>query len=197
MLFRRAKNVDWIIVGLGNPGDRYAMTRHNVGFRVTERLEDRLGLRCSRARFHAMVGQGSHAGQQILLMRPQTFMNLSGEAVAEAAQFYKVPPERCLIIFDDISLPPGRLRIRRDGSAGGHNGIKSIIAQLGSQAFPRVKVGVGDKPHPDYDLADWVLSTFSAQEQKLLEPALDRAAGAALEIVAHGVEQAANEYNGK
>ncbi len=197
MLFRRAKNVDWIIAGLGNPGDRYAMTRHNVGFRVTERLEDRLGLRCNRARFHAMVGQGSHAGQQILLMRPQTFMNLSGEAVAEAAQFYKVPPERCLIIFDDISLPPGRLRIRRDGSAGGHNGIKSIIAQLGSQAFPRVKVGVGDKPHPDYDLADWVLSTFSAQEQKLLEPALDRAAGAALEIVAHGVEQAANEYNGK
>ena len=197
MLFRRAKNVDWIIAGLGNPGDRYVMTRHNVGFRVTERLEDRLGLRCSRARFHAMVGQGSHAGQQILLMRPQTFLNLSGEAVAEAAQFYKVPPERCLIIFDDISLPPGRLRIRRDGSAGGHNGIKSIIAQLGSQAFPRVKVGVGDKPHPDYDLADWVLSTFSAQEQKLLEPALDRAAGAALEIVAHGVEQAANEYNGK
>lgn len=197
MLFRRAKNVDWIIAGLGNPGDRYAMTRHNVGFRVTERLEDRLGLRCSRARFHAMVGQGSHAGQQILLMRPQTFMNLSGEAVAEAAQFYKVPPERCLIIFDDISLPPGRLRIRRDGSAGGHNGIKSIIAQLGSQAFPRVKVGVGDKPHPDYDLADWVLSTFSAQEQKLMEPALDHAAGAALEIVAHGVEQAANEYNGK
>ena len=195
MLFRRAKNVDWIIAGLGNPGDRYAMTRHNVGFRVTERLEDRLGMRC--ARFHAMVGQGSHAGQQILLMRPQTFMNLSGEAVAEAAQFYKVPPERCLIIFDDISLPPGRLRIRRDGSAGGHNGIKSIIAQLGSQAFPRVKVGVGDKPHPDYDLADWVLSTFSAQEQKLLEPALDHAAGAALEIVAHGVEQAANEYNGK
>ena len=197
MLFRRAKNVDWIIAGLGNPGDSYAMTRHNVGFRVTERLEDRLGMRCSRARFHAMVGQGSHAGQQILLMRPQTFMNLSGEAVAEAAQFYKVPPERCLIIFDDISLPPGRLRIRRDGSAGGHNGIKSIIAQLGSQAFPRVKVGVGDKPHPDYDLADWVLSTFSAQEQKLMEPALDHAAGAALEIVAHGVEQAANEYNGK
>ncbi len=197
MLFRRAKNVDWIIAGLGNPGDRYAMTRHNVGFRVTERLEDRLGMRCSRARFHAMVGQGSHAGQQILLMRPQTFMNLSGEAVAEAAQFYKVPPERCLIIFDDISLPPGRLRIRRDGSAGGHNGIKSIIAQLGSQAFPRVKVGVGDKPHPDYDLAEWVLSTFSAQEQKLLESALDHAAEAALEIVAHGVEQAANEYNGK
>lgn len=197
MLFFRAKNVDWIIAGLGNPGERYAMTRHNVGFRVTERLEDRLGLRCSRVRFHALCGQGSYAGQQILLMRPQTFMNLSGEAVAEAARFYKVPPERCLIVFDDISLPPGRLRIRRDGSAGGHNGIKSIIAQLESQAFPRIKVGVGDKPHPDYDLADWVLSTFSAQEQKLLEPALDRAAEAALEIVAHGVDWAANEYNGK
>ena len=141
MLFRRAKNVDWIIAGLGNPGDRYAMTRHNVGFRVTERLEDRLGMRCSRARFHAMVGQGSHAGQQILLMRPQTFMNLSGEAVAEAAQFYKVPPERCLIIFDDISLPPGRLGRRAqwdqvDHCPTGESGLSAGEGRRGRQAPP-------------------------------------------------------------
>ncbi len=198
MFFKRTTGgVDWIIAGLGNPGGKYDGTRHNVGFRVTEILEDKLGVRCNRARFHAMYAQGRYQGQTILLMRPQTYMNLSGDAVAEAAQFYKVPPERCLIIFDDISLEPGRLRVRRDGSAGGHNGVKSIIARLGSQDFPRVKVGVGAKPHPDYELADWVLSGFSAQEKKALEPALERAADAALEIVVHGVDSAASQYNGK
>lgn len=197
MLFRKTGGMDWIVAGLGNPGDRYASTRHNVGFRVTELLEQKLGIRCNRAKFHAMYGQGSYQGQTILLMRPQTFMNLSGDAVAAAAQFYKVPPERCLIVFDDISLEPGRIRVRRDGSAGGHNGIKSIIAQLGTQDFPRVKVGVGAKPHPDYELADWVLSSFSAQEQKALEPALERAAEAVLEMIVHGVDSAANQFNGK
>ena len=198
MFFKKTTgSVDWIIAGLGNPGGKYDGTRHNVGFKVTEILEDKLGIRCNRAKFHAMYAQGKYQGQTILLMRPQTYMNLSGDAVAEAAQFYKVPPERCLIIFDDISLEPGRLRIRRDGSAGGHNGIKSIIARLGSQDFPRVKVGVGAKPHPDYELADWVLSNFSAQEKKALEPALERAADAALEIVIHGVDSASYQYNGK
>ena len=198
MFFKRnTGGVDWIIAGLGNPGGKYDGTRHNVGFKVTEILEDKLRIRCNRAKFHAMYAQGEYQGQKILLMRPQTFMNLSGDAVAEAAQFYKVPPERCLIIFDDISLEPGRLRVRRDGSAGGHNGIKSIIARLGSQDFPRVKVGVGAKPHPDYELADWVLSNFSAQEKKALESALERAADAALEIVVHGVDSASNQYNGK
>jgi PTH1 family peptidyl-tRNA hydrolase len=144
-----------------------------------------------------MYGQGTWQGHSVLLMRPQTFMNLSGEAVAAAARFYKVPPERCLVIFDDVSLEPGRIRVRRDGSAGGHNGVKSVIAQLGSQDFPRIKVGVGAKPHPDYELADWVLSTFSAQEQKALEPALERAAEAAEEILLRGVDSAANCYNGK
>lgn len=197
MLFRKTGAVEWLIAGLGNPGDRYAETRHNIGFQATYLLEDLLKIRCNRAKFHAMYGQGTWAGQSVLLMRPQTFMNASGESVAEAARFYKIPPERCIIIFDDISLEPGRIRVRRDGSAGGHNGIKSIIAQLGSQDFPRVKVGVGAKPHPDYDLADWVLSTFSAQERKVLEPALAQAAAAALEIVAHGVDSAANQYNHK
>ena len=197
MLFQKSGGAEWLIAGLGNPGDRYANTRHNVGFRVTELLERELNTRCTRARFHALCGLGSWQGTGILLLRPQTFMNLSGQAVAEAAHFYRIPPERCLIIFDDISLPPGRLRVRRDGSAGGHNGVKSIIASLGSQDFPRVKVGVGAKPHPDYDLADWVLSTFSAQEKQALEPALRRAAEAALEIVAHGPDSAANLYNGQ
>ena len=197
MLFQKSGGAEWLIAGLGNPGDRYANTRHNVGFRVTELLERELNTRCTRARFHALCGLGSWQGTGILLLRPQTFMNLSGQAVAEAARFYRIPPERCLIIFDDISLPPGRLRVRRDGSAGGHNGVKSIIASLGSQDFPRVKVGVGAKPHPDYDLADWVLSTFSAQENQALEPALRRAAEAALEIVAHGPDSAANLYNGQ
>ena len=197
MLFQKSGGAEWLIAGLGNPGDRYANTRHNVGFRVTELLERELNTRCTRARFHALCGLGSWQGTGILLLRPQTFMNLSGQAVAEAARFYRIPPERCLIIFDDISLPPGRLRVRRDGSAGGHNGVKSIIASLGSQDFPRVKVGVGSKPHPDYDLADWVLSTFSAQENQALEPALRRAAEAALEVVAHGFDRAANLYNGQ
>ncbi len=197
MLLRRTTGVEWIIAGLGNPGDRYEATRHNVGFLVTRLLERRLGIRVNRARFHAMYGQGTWQGHSVLLMRPQTFMNLSGEAVAAAARFYKVPPERCLVIFDDVSLEPGRIRVRRDGSAGGHNGVKSVIAQLGSQDFPRIKVGVGAKPHPDYELADWVLSTFSAQEQKALEPALERAAEAAEEILLRGVDSAANCYNGK
>ena len=194
---RQSSAVEWIIAGLGNPGGKYEGTRHNVGFAVTYLLEDKLGLRCNRAKFHAMYGLGKYQGKAILLMRPQTYMNLSGEAVAQAAQFYKVPPERCLILFDDISLEPGRIRVRRDGSAGGHNGVKSIIAQLGSQNFPRVKVGVGAKPHPDYELADWVLSRFSAQEQKALEPALERAAQAALTVVAEGVEAAASKFNGQ
>lgn len=198
MVFSKPANgVDWIIAGLGNPGSKYSGTRHNVGFMVTEILEEKMGIRCNRAKFHAMYGQGKYQGQTVLLMRPQTYMNLSGDAVAEAAQFFKVPPEHCLILFDDISLEPGRLRVRRDGSAGGHNGIKSIIARLNSQNFPRVKVGVGAKPHPDYELADWVLSGFSAQEKKALEPALERAAEAALEIITHGVDSASNQFNGK
>ena len=197
MFFKRnTGGVDWIIAGLGNPGGKYDGTRHNVGFKVTEILEDKLRIRCNRAKFHAMYAQGEYQGQKILLMRPQTFMNLSGDAVAEAAQFYKVPPERILVIFDDISLPVGKIRIRGDGSAGGHNGLKSIISSLGSQAFPRIKVGVGAKPHPDYDLADWVLSRFSALEEKNLAPAIEHGAEAAVYYLANGTEKTAARYNG-
>ena len=171
MLFSKP-SADWLIVGLGNPGRQYDRTRHNAGFRAMEALARRLGCPLDRVKFQGRMGQCAHGGQKLVLLLPQTFMNLSGNAVAEAVRFYRPPPERVLVLCDDISLEPGRLRVRGRGSAGGHNGLKSIIARLGSQDFPRVKIGVGAKPHPDYDLADWVLSTFSQQEEKALAPDL-------------------------
>ena len=153
MLFSKP-SADWLIVGLGNPGRQYDRTRHNAGFRAMEALARRLGCPLDRVKFQGRMGQCAHGGQKLVLLLPQTFMNLSGNAVAEAVRFYRLPPERVLVLCDDISLEPGRLRVRGSGSAGGHNGLKSIIARLGSQDFPRVKIGVGAKPHPDYDLAD-------------------------------------------
>lgn len=188
---------DWMIVGLGNPGAEYEKTRHNVGFRVSELLAGRWKVKIDRLKFRALTRMVTAEGQKILLVQPQTYMNASGAAVSALATYYKVKPERVLVIFDDISLPVGRIRVRRDGSAGGHNGIKSIIQSLGTDQFPRVKVGVGAKPHPDYDLADWVLSRFSAQEEKALEPALTNAAEAAVLVLTQGVEKAASAYNGK
>jgi len=196
MLFGRS-GCDWMIVGLGNPGKEYEKTRHNVGFRSVELLADQLKTKIDRIKFKALTRMVNHQGKKILLVEPQTYMNLSGAAVSALATYYKVKPDHILVIFDDISLPVGRIRVRRDGSAGGHNGIKSIIQSLGTDQFPRVKVGVGAKPHPDYDLADWVLSKFSAQEEKALAPALENAAAAALLLLEQGVEKAASAYNGK
>ena len=195
MLFRKPA-CDWLVVGLGNPGDNYSRTRHNVGFRTIDILANKLGIKVDRAKYRGLYGQGTYNGQKVILLKPQTFMNLSGLSVMDAARFYKVPPERIIVAFDDISLDVGRLRIRGDGSAGGHNGIKSIIGSLNSQSFPRVKIGVGAKPHPDYDLADWVLSAFPPAEEKLLVPALERAADACLSLIDHGVYETANRYNG-
>ena len=195
MLFSKPA-CDWLIVGLGNPGSQYEKTRHNMGFRALDLLAKELGCKVDRAKFRGLTGQAVYGGQKLLLLKPQTFMNASGDSVREAAAFYKLPPERVIVLFDDISLAPGRLRVRGSGSAGGHNGIKSIIAQLGSQDFPRVKIGVGAKPHPDYDLADWVLSGFSAQEEKAVGPALERAGQAALCILEKGVQEAENRFNG-
>ena len=149
MLFSKAPACGWLVVGLGNPGLNYARTRHNVGFRAVDALAEKLGVKIDRARFRGLTAQASAGGEKLLLLKPQTFMNDSGLSVMDAARFYKLPPERVLVLFDDISLPVGRLRIRADGSAGGHNGIKSIIGGLNSQSFPRVKIGVGAKPHPD------------------------------------------------
>ena len=153
-------------------------------------------VRCDRSKFHALTGEAVLGGHRCLLMKPQTFMNNSGEAVRQAASFYKIPPERILVVFDDISLPCGRLRIRRKGSDGGHNGIKSIIYHLNSDAFPRVKLGVGEKPHPDYDLADWVLSQFKKDELALLHEAAEKACSAAELIVAGDIDKAMSNFNG-
>ena len=195
MLFRKPA-CDWLIVGLGNPGDNYSRTRHNVGFRAIDILASKLGTKIDRAKYRGLYGQANYKGQKLILLKPQTFMNLSGLSVMDAARFYKIPPEKIIVLFDDISLDVGRLRIRGDGSAGGHNGIKSMIGALNSQSFPRVKIGVGAKPHPDYDLADWVLSAFPPAEEKALGPALERAADACLTLIDHGVYEAANRYNG-
>ena len=186
-----------MIVGLGNPGKEYEFTRHNVGFRATDLLAGLLKTKIDRLKFKALTRQVSWNGMKLLLVQPQTYMNASGAAVGALASYYKIKPERILVIFDDISLPVGRLRIRKDGSAGGHNGIKSLIQSLGSDQFPRIKVGVGAKPHPEYDLADWVLSKFTSQEEKELAPALENAAKAAMMLMEQGIEKASSAYNGK
>ena len=196
MLFQRS-NYDWMIVGLGNPGQQYASTRHNTGFMTLDLLAQRLQVNVSKERFQAQTAQAVYDGQKLLLGEPQTYMNASGLSVEPAAHYYKLPPERIIVLFDDISLPVGKLRIRKSGSAGGHNGLKSLISSLGSDQFPRVKIGVGAKPHPDYDLADWVLSTVSKSEWPDYQSAMEHAADAALCIVKNGCERAAAEYNGK
>ena len=191
-----ANKESWLIVGLGNPGREYECTRHNTGFRAIDILADKLGCKIDKAKFQGLYGQAAHSGTKLFLLKPQTYMNLSGRSVVQLSAYYSIPPQRIIVLFDDISLAPGRLRIRGDGSAGGHNGIKSIIAELGSQDFPRVKIGVGAKPNPEFDLADWVLSSFSAKEEKDLTFALENAADAALVIVEKGVSEAANKFNG-
>lgn len=186
----------WLIVGLGNPGREYERTRHNTGFRAIDLLAQTLGCKIDKAKFQGLYGQTVYNGTKLFLLKPQTYMNLSGRAVLQLSAYYSIPPERIIVLFDDISLEPGRLRVRGDGSAGGHNGIKSIIAELGSQNFPRVKIGVGAKPNPEFDLAAWVLSTFSAKEEKDLSFALENAGQAALLIIDQGVPKAANQFNG-
>lgn len=190
------KTDNWLIVGLGNPGKDYAHTRHNCGFIAIDKLADKLGCKVDKCKFQGLYGQTIYKGAKLFLLKPQTYMNLSGRSVLQISSYYNIPPERIIVIFDDISLGPGRLRIRADGSAGGHNGIKSIIQELGSQAFPRVKIGVGAKPNAEQDLADWVLSGFSAAEKKAMEFSLAQAGEAALCIMEHTVLEAANRYNG-
>ena len=186
----------WLIVGLGNPGKEYERTRHNAGFRAIDILAENLHCKIDKAKFQGIYGQATYQGTKLILLKPLTYMNLSGRSVLQLSAYFHIPPQRIIVLFDDISLEPGRLRIRVDGSAGGHNGIKSIISELGSQDFPRVKIGVGAKPHAEQDLADWVLSNFSASEEKSLDSALKRAADAALCVIEHGVPETANRYNG-
>ncbi|MBR1779778.1 MAG: aminoacyl-tRNA hydrolase [Oscillospiraceae bacterium] len=193
---KSASGVDWLLVCLGNPGDKYEGTRHNVGFLVADALGEKLNKPIQRLKFHALTNLVDYGGCRVLLMKPTTFMNLSGEAVREAAQFYKLPPERVFVVCDDVSLPVGKLRLRRSGSAGGHNGLRSIIGQLHSDQFPRLKIGVGQKPHPDYDLADWVLGKFSKEDRKTIDDAAQRALDAIECVFAQGMDRAMSQYNG-
>lgn len=186
----------YIIAGLGNPGSQYENTRHNAGFRVMDILADRMGILIEEKKHKALCGRGVLEGQKVILLKPQTFMNASGESIRAAADFYKAEPEEVLVVYDDISLEPGQLRIRAKGSAGGHNGMKNIIAHLGTQEFPRVKVGIGEKPK-GMDLADYVLSRFSKGEQELMDQAFKEAARAVAVILGQGIESAMNEFNAK
>ena len=186
---------EFLIVGLGNPGPKYEFTRHNAGFLCMDLLAQQLGVNIDRINFKSVVADVAIEGSRCILMKPQTFMNNSGEAVRDAANFYKIPPEHIIILFDDISLPPGKLRIRRKGSDGGHNGIKSILYLLGSDQFPRIKLGVGAKPRPDYDLADWVLSTFQKDELSRMKEAMEKACEAVPLLVREETDRAMNLYN--
>lgn len=186
----------YIIVGLGNPTKEYEKTRHNVGFEVIDRLADMLGADVSEKKHRAYCGKAVIDGQKVILIKPQTYMNVSGESVRSAVDFYKVEPENIIVIYDDVSLAPGQLRIRAKGSAGGHNGIKSIISHLGTQEFPRIKVGVGEKPK-QMDLADYVLGHFAKGERDMMEEAFQEAAKAACDMVSDGIHAAMNRYNQK
>ena len=186
---------DYIIVGLGNPGAKYEMTRHNAGFLALELLAMEESKSIKRLKFHSLVCDAELGGKRCLLMKPQTMMNNSGEAVGEAAKFYKIPAENIIVIYDDVSLDVGQLRIRRKGSAGGHNGIKSIIAHLGSESFPRVKIGVGKKPNPEYDLAAWVLGNFPKEQQPDLKKTLENSTQAVRLIAKGEIDRAMNLYN--
>ena len=196
MLFgTKSSAVDWLIVGLGNPGQKYEHTRHNMGFLTVDLLAEKAGVKLNKVKFKAAYNILNFAGCKCLVMKPQTYMNLSGEAVREAAQFYKIPADRVLVIYDDISLPVGKLRVRPSGSAGGHNGIKNIIAHLGTQEFPRVKIGVGAPSGGGDEMIDWVIGAPSQAERKILAESVEKAIGAAECIIQKGCQQAMNSFN--
>ena len=195
LLGAKSAAVDWLVVGLGNPGAKYEHTRHNMGFLTVDLLAEQAGVKLNKVKFKSAYNIIPFAGSKCLVMKPQTYMNLSGEAVREAVQFYKIPADHVLVIYDDVSLPVGKLRVRPTGSAGGHNGIKNIIAHLGTQDFPRIKIGVGAKPHPDYDLKDWVLSKFTGEDAVKMRDAAYRAADAACLIAQDRMDEAMNRFS--
>lgn len=194
-MFFSKGGAEWIVAFLGNPGLKYNGTRHNAGFMAADAMEKKLGVSINKMRFKALTQTADIGGKKVLLMKPQTYMNLSGDAIAQAANFYKVPPERVIVVSDETALPIGKLRIRRGGSAGGHNGLKSVIARLGTDQFPRIRLGVGDKPHPDYDMADWVLSAFKGQDAADMELVAKKAADAVECYITEGADRAMNKFN--
>ena len=194
-MFFRQSGYTWLVVGLGNPGARYESTRHNMGFLALDRLAEREKLRFNKLRFKAWTAEWKLGEDKVLVMKPQTYMNLSGESVGAAARFYKIPADHILVVSDDIALPVGKLRLRAAGSAGGHNGLKNIIRHLGSNRFPRIKVGVGMPQNAEYDIADWVTGMPMGEEQKILLDALDRAAQAIPAVITLGMDKAMNRFN--
>ena len=196
MLFKKPGGVSWLIVFLGNPGLKYEGTRHNAGFMAADAMAREKNISINRARFKALTATVDIGGESVMLMKPQTFMNLSGEAVIQAVRFYKIPPEHVIVVSDEISLPIGKLRIRVKGSAGGHNGLKNIIAQLGTDAFPRIRIGVGAPPHPDYDMADWVLGNLNSEELKKITSTYDAASQGLEKILNGDVDGAMQICNG-
>ena len=196
MLFgNKSSAVDWLVAGLGNPGQKYQNTRHNMGFRTVDLLAEQKNIKLNRVKFKSAYNILSFAGYRCLVMKPQTYMNLSGEAVREAAQFYKVPADHVLVIYDDVSLPVGKLRVRPSGSAGGHNGIKNIIAHLGTQDFPRIKIGTGAPAGGGEEMVDWVTGVPSQAEREVLFESFERAVQAAACVIEHGCQRAMNEFN--
>jgi PTH1 family peptidyl-tRNA hydrolase len=190
-----SSNYSYIVAGLGNPGREYTFTRHNAGYLALDYIYQKHNIKEGKVKFHSVLAEGVIAGEKILFLRPQTYMNESGVAIGEAARFYNIPPEKVLVIFDDISLEPGKIRLRRKGSAGGHNGIKSIINHLSSQDFPRIKIGVGGVPNPDYDMKDWVLGSFSKQDKEKLFEAFENVEKALCEMLEKGIDTAMCHYN--
>lgn len=196
MIFGNKKSEIWLIAGLGNPGIEYEKTRHNAGFMAADRLAEKHGVLFNKHKFSSVYGELKLDGKRIFLLKPQTYMNASGTAVSAASKFYKIPAENIIIMFDDISLDVGKLRIRRSGTHGGHNGIKDIIELMGTNDIKRIKIGVGERTNRDYDLKDWVLGRFPEEQLSQLDKALDRAAAAAEEIICRGIDSAMNKYNG-
>ena len=194
MLLKKSSGVSWIVAFLGNPGPQYENTRHNAGFMAGDALSKEKGIAINKSRFRALTGLWELEGQKVLLMKPQTFMNLSGEAVRQAADYYKIPPERIIIVSDEMSLPTGKIRVKPSGSAGGHNGLKNVIACLGSSEFPRIRIGVGRSASPE-EMKDYVLGSFSQEDSKLIKEAAARAAAAAESIILNGCEATMNKFN--
>ena len=193
--FRSAQGVTWLVVFLGNPGTKFNGTRHNAGFMAADAMAKELNISINKLRFKALTAQVEIGGEKVLLMKPQTYMNLSGEAVIQAAKFYKISPEHIIVVSDEVAMPIGKLRIRKSGSAGGHNGLKNIIQHLGTQDFPRIRMGVGAAPHPDYDMADWVLSTFKNKDAEDMQALAERVSKAVQCYITEGPDRAMNKFN--
>ena len=193
--FRSPQGVTWLVVFLGNPGTKYNGTRHNAGFMAADAMAKEFNIAINKLRFKALTATVTIGGEKVLLMKPQTYMNLSGEAVGQAAKFYKISPERIIVVSDEVAMPIGKLRIRKSGSAGGHNGLKDIIRHLGTQDFPRIRMGVGAAPHPDYDMADWVLSTFKNKDAEDMQDLAERVSKAVQCYITEGPDRAMNKFN--